>query len=206
MHAAFAELFGIDAPQGIGFSGRTDTAILREHIQRAAPGNEHLLPQLQRLACKYARDHEHEFAAYGGAALPGALDALKLFATQDWLIQSVLTGNLRTIGEAKISQIGAGAYVDLELAAYGDEHEVRADLVDASLRAACGKYQRDFSAGQVVLIGDTALDIQAARQPGSRSLGVATGNYTVQQLQQVGADAVFGSLRQAQTMLEFLRA
>ncbi|WP_141366157.1 HAD family hydrolase [Glutamicibacter uratoxydans] len=102
------------------------------------------------MACKYAREHEHEFAAYGGTALPGALDALKLFAAQEWLIQSVLTGNLRTIGEAEVSQIRAGAYVDLDLAVYGDEHEVRADLVDGSLRAARGKYQQDFPAGQTV--------------------------------------------------------
>lgn len=53
---------------------------------------------------------------------------------------------------------------------------------------------------------NTSRIFPPARQFGVRSLGVATGDYTAQQLQQAGADAVFGSLHQAQAMREFLRA
>ncbi len=206
MHAAFAQLFDDPAPEGISFSGRTDKAILREHIQRAAPGSEHLQAELQRLSCDYARSHARDFAAQGGVALPGAIEALALFARQQHLIQSVLTGNLRTIGEIKIEQIGAADYLDLDIAAYGDEHEVRAELVTAAVTAAQTKYNCQIPAEKVVLIGDTPLDVQAAKAVGARVLGVATGDFDAHELSAAGADAVFDSLTPAQQLLDALEA
>ncbi len=45
-----------------------------------------------------------------------------------------------------------------------------------------------------MLIGDTPLDIEAARLAGARSVGVATGGFSPAELSAAGADAVLPDL------------
>ena len=45
-----------------------------------------------------------------------------------------------------------------------------------------------------MLIGDTPLDIEAARLTGARSVGVATGGFSPAELSAAGADAVLPDL------------
>ncbi len=54
---------------------------------------------------------------------------------------------------------------DLRIEAYGDDHEVRAELVPVARRRAAavhGKSPSDFDGAATVIIGDTPLDIEAA--------------------------------------------
>jgi len=51
-----------------------------------------------------------------------------------------------------------------------------------------------LTAAQVSVIGDTPLDISAARAAGAVSVGVATGKYSVDELAAAGADHVMTSL------------
>ncbi len=57
----------------------------------------------------------------------------------------------------------------------------------------------------VVVIGDTPLDIAVAVAGGARSVGVATGSYGVEQLLASGADAAFPDLADAERVLAALR-
>ena len=45
-------------------------------------------------------------------------------------------------------------------------------------------------------VGDTPLDISAARGAGIESVGVATGHYSEDELRAAGADHVLGSLEE----------
>ena len=45
-----------------------------------------------------------------------------------------------------------------------------------------------------MLIGDTPLDIEAARLTGARSVGVASGGFSLAELAAAGADAVLPGL------------
>jgi phosphoglycolate phosphatase len=52
-----------------------------------------------------------------------------------------------------------------------------------------------------VLIGDTPLDIEAARLTGARSVGVASGSFTVADLAAAGADVVLPDLADTPAVL-----
>ena len=78
-------------------------------------------------------------------------------------MQSVLTGNLRPLAEAKLGALGLDAYLDLDVGAYGDAHEVRSELVRVARDKAAAAYGATFDGAATVLIGDTRLDVQAAR-------------------------------------------
>jgi phosphoglycolate phosphatase-like HAD superfamily hydrolase len=48
---------------------------------------------------------------------------------------------------------------------------------------------------QVLVVGDTPKDLDAAHGAGCVAVGVATGHYTREQLDEAGADVVLDSLR-----------
>ena len=131
--------------------------------------------------------------------------------------QSVLTGNIRPLAEVKLGALGLGDPLNLAIGAYGDMDEVRAGLVQvareraaaaADLDAAgwggagsggagsggAGSGGADFGGEATVLVGDTPLDVVAALATGARAVGVATGNFTEQELIAAGAHAVLPDL------------
>ncbi len=60
--------------------------------------------------------------------------------------------------------------------------------------------------GDVVLVGDTPLDVAAAREGGARAVGVATGPYDEGALEEAGADAVLADLRDTDAVVRELLA
>jgi phosphoglycolate phosphatase-like HAD superfamily hydrolase len=47
-----------------------------------------------------------------------------------------------------------------------------------------------------MVVGDTPLDVDAAKAVGATSLGVASGSYSVDELRRAGADVVLASLEE----------
>ena len=131
-----------------------------------------------------------------GHALPGAVAALTAVEAlgAGAAVQSVLTGNVRPVAEAKLAAFGLDGYLDLAIGAYGEEHEVRAELVHLARDRAAAGYGRDFGGPATVLVGDTPLDVAAAAESGARSVAVATGGSTAAELAAAGADRVLPDL------------
>jgi phosphoglycolate phosphatase-like HAD superfamily hydrolase len=110
------------------------------------------------------------------------------------VVQSVLTGNVRQIAEVKLSAAGLTDRLDLGIGAYGESHEVRAELVHLARANAARRYGHGFDGQQTVLVGDTELDVAAALATGARVVGVATGGTTADKLAAAGAHAVLPDL------------
>ena len=122
------------------------------------------------------------------------------------VVQSLLTGNIRQLAEVKLGPLGLLDDLDLDAGAYGDVHEVRAELVHAARRNAARGYGRDFAGQATVLVGDTPLDVEAALATGARAVGVATGDFTAQELAAAGAHAVLPDLSNTGQVLEAILA
>jgi phosphoglycolate phosphatase-like HAD superfamily hydrolase len=78
--------------------------------------------------------------------------------------------------------------------AFGNHHEIRAELVHDARAKAARAYRQDFGGAATVLIGDTPLDVAAALATGARAVGVASGGSTAASLRQAGAHAVLPDL------------
>jgi phosphoglycolate phosphatase-like HAD superfamily hydrolase len=123
--------------------------------------------------------------------------------------QSVLTGNVRQLAEVKLAALELLHGLDLCIGAYGDDHEVRAELVHVArrrARAVHGRLPGDFAGPATVVVGDTPLDIEAALAAGARAIGVATGRHPAADLAAAGAHAVLPDLTDTQLVLETLLA
>jgi len=143
----FRDMFGAELPAAADMAGRTDRAIVLDTLARAGipEPRQHLDQFLARLAALAPTGRE--LAERHSRALPGAaaaLDALAALAPgpggtsgngagdhagQVSVVQSVLTGNVRPMAEMKLRALGLDGHLDLEAGAYGESHEVRAELV-----------------------------------------------------------------------------
>jgi phosphoglycolate phosphatase len=121
------------------------------------------------------------------------------------VVQSVLTGNVRPLAEAKLETLGLTGHLDLDIGAYGDHHENRAELVYLARRNAARAYRQDFAGEATVVIGDTPLDVAAARAAGARSVAVATGASSAAELAAAHPDVVLPDLTHTDAVLAAIR-
>ena len=204
--SVFRELFGRDPVAVAPMAGRTERAIIRDTL--TISGISDPRAQVDAFVAELGRRApglREEFAARGHA-LPGAVAALATVAALGAraAVQSVLTGNVRPVAEAKLAAFGLDGYLDLAIGAYGEEHEIRAELVHLARARAGAAYGRDFGGPATVLVGDTPLDVAAAAETGARSVAVATGGSTAAELAAAGADRVLPDLTDTAAVLAAL--
>ena len=208
----FLQLFGRSPEALAPMAGRTDRAIILETLEMAgiSEPRRHVDPFIAGLSAHAAG--VHEAVAVQGRALPGAAAAIAATAALDWpgrIYQSVLTGNIRSMAEVKLSALGLPDLLDLRIGAYGDDHEVRAELVHLARRRAAAVYglpPSDLAGSATVVIGDTPLDVEAALAANARAVGVATGRYPVADLVAAGAHVVLPDLTDSDMVVRALSA
>jgi phosphoglycolate phosphatase len=203
--ATFREMFGRELTMVAPKAGRTDRAILLETLALAgiAEPRSHVdafLAALARQSAAWDGRAAPGRAADEVRALPGAAAAIEALAAAG-VRQSVLTGNIRPLAELKLGLAGLGKHLDLDVGAYGDVHEVRAELVPVARQAAAAAYGLDFAGPSTVLVGDTPLDVAAALATGARAVGVATGTFSASDLAAAGAHVVLPDLTDTALLL-----
>jgi phosphoglycolate phosphatase-like HAD superfamily hydrolase len=204
--SVFRHLFGRDPVAVAPMAGRTERAIILDTLTMS--GISEPREQVDAFVTELARRAPglRETFAARGHALPGAVAALTAVAAlgAGAAVQSVLTGNVRPVAEAKLAAFGLDGYLDLAVGAYGEEHERRAELVYLARGRAAAGYGRDFGGPATVLVGDTPLDVAAAAESGARSVAVATGGSTAAQLAAAGAGCVLPDLTDTAAVLTAL--
>ena len=193
---AFQEMFGRPMPQPGSMSGRTDRAIAIEVLGLAGVADPpRVVDAFHGRMAAHAADLA-DMVRQRSRVLPGAAQAVAALAGTDGdgVVQSLLTGNIRPLAEIKLGPLGLTDHLDLDVGAYGDADEVRAELVPLARARAARAYGTDFGGQDTVLVGDTPLDVAAALATGARAVAVATGQFTAADLAASGAHAVLPDL------------
>jgi phosphoglycolate phosphatase-like HAD superfamily hydrolase len=177
---ALATEFGKpDGTELIKFGGRTDISLVRELFS---------LRQIE----PSPKNFERFFAAYlvwleklmlestGGpcAGVPEFYSALA--ARPDPPLIGLLTGNLRRGAQIKLQRFQL--WDKFPFGAFADDHEERDRIAAIAHQRGSERLGRPLRGEEVLVIGDTPLDIRCARAIGARMLAVATGTFSVQQL------------------------
>jgi phosphoglycolate phosphatase len=205
MSRAFEEIFAVaNAFQGIPMAGRTDAWIVSD----AAAA--HRIPQdsvnLKRFHDTYVRHLGAELATAGTGRkglMPGVRELLDALAPREDVYLALLTGNYEEGARLKLEYFDLWNY--FPCGAFGDDAPHRNVLVPKALArvAACGGPA--FAAADAIVIGDTPLDVGCARHAGARSLAVATGSHSVEELRTAGAGDVLQDLSDTAEVLRVLR-
>jgi phosphoglycolate phosphatase-like HAD superfamily hydrolase len=203
MTLAFRELFAVeDAFKGIPLAGRTDAWILSDAV--IAHGIPHDTPELSLFPDTYVQHLARELDKPGPrkGIMPGVRELLDVLAARDNVYLALLTGNYEAAARLKLEHFDLWRY--FPCGAFGDAALTRNPLLPKALAriAACGGPA--ILPADAVVIGDTPLDVACAAAAGARSIAVATGSYSIDELRASGADFVFADLADTSAVLRAL--
>jgi phosphoglycolate phosphatase len=194
---AFEAVVGRPLVGEFEFAGRTDHQIALTMLEGLDEADGHLPRLLEELERALA-EREHLIREQG-RAYPGVPEALAAVAERDDMTQSLLTGNLQPNALVKLAAFDLDRWMDFEIGAYGsDPHDARSDLVAVARERAEAKLGAPINP---VLVGDTPLDVKAARDAGARSVAVMTGFATEQALRASEPDALLRDLSDTRAAL-----
>jgi phosphoglycolate phosphatase len=198
---AFEEVTGSPPATLVPFAGRTDLEIALDLLESAGVALQDGLLERFGDALQRAMTARTEDLRDRGRALPGAAEALARLAREPGVLQSLLTGNIEPNAEVKLGAFGLDRHLEFEIGGYGSDHRERPELVAIARTKAERKHGLEIAAGDVVVVGDTPLDVAAAKQGGAVAIGVATGPYDEAALAESGADAVLSDLRDQEALM-----
>lgn len=200
------ELFGPSfTVEGIPFAGRLDPLILVDMLTRN--GCEVSKANLLAMREAYGRHLPGHLARGTGRSLPGVTPLVSSLSGAEGVVLGLLTGNFAETGLLKLSACGIHTE-RFTIRVWGDESPhhppARDHLPGVGLTRYRERFGREIEPRRVTIIGDTPHDIACAKAHGCRSLGVATGSFTVQALQACGADRVVADLSDTASVQDWL--
>jgi len=204
MSRAFEDLLGVrDAFRGMPMAGRTDSWILADAATaHGVPPDSPALARFRDVYLEHLADEIQRPAAARKGIMPGVRDLLDVLSGRSDVFLALLTGNYEAAARIKLEYFDLWRY--FSCGAFGDSAPDRNGLLPRAVAtvAACGG--PSFAATDAVVIGDTPLDIACAAHSSARSIGVATGNHSVDELRAAGADVVFADLSDTDAVLRAL--
>jgi len=202
MTLAFEELFAIpDAFQGIPMPGRTDAGILYDAVTAHGVGAGELARFRSAYLAHLAREVEKPGPRKG--IMPGVRPLLDSLADRSDVYLALLTGNYEEAARVKLEYFDLWRY--FRCGAFGDDAPERNSLLPKALDRIrqCGGPV--VGPTDVVVIGDTPLDVACAAAAGARSIAVATGSYDEDALRSTVADVVLADLSDEGEVLRALQ-
>lgn len=161
------------------FAGRTDGSIVRDFFLGC--GIEPTTANFERFFDDYVFWLDHHLGERPGRVLPGVWECLRsLRAMPEVPMIGLLTGNIRLGAELKLRHFGL--WSEFVVGAFGDEHELRGELARIARERGEEMMGCRLAEEDVLVIGDTPLDIGCAKSIGARCLAVASGGATLEVL------------------------
>ena len=191
---AFMEIYelNVDVPSVTG-KGVPDPEVGRRCFEAALgrrPGEEELEMLMKR------RLHYLPEEVEGS---PGFIVNDGVEATLDGLIDAgvtlgLTTGNVEPAAHIKLSRANLNRF--FSFGGFGSDSSDRTELTQRALQRGAEVIGHELELAACFSVGDTPRDVEAGHGAGIRVVGVATGEYTVDQLLDAGADAAVASLRE----------
>jgi phosphoglycolate phosphatase len=196
VNRAFLKMYGRgDACDSFGFDGMTDRSIARMGLE--AIGVEATAEAIDRWLAEYLLALVDEVSRADGASfrlLPGMSEAIAAAHGAEMAV-GLGTGNVREGARIKLERVGVHHH--FRFGGFGCDAEARPELIRLGAERGAQQLGVPVASCRVVVIGDTPRDVHAAHAIGAECIGVATGRYSVADLQASGADYVFADFSHA---------
>jgi phosphoglycolate phosphatase len=184
----------------VDLRGRTDTSIIRDLLAfLGVPGNRE---EEERLKLAYLSHLPRTMPAGKARVLDGVREALDAVHAHTEIHQALLTGNLREGARLKLSYLGIWHY--FEFGAFAEDSHLRDELGPFALARAKEKLGIEFPPDRVWIIGDTPHDIACGKAIGAKTIAVATGAFSVEQLSALNPTHTFADLSDTRALLSVI--
>ena len=194
---AFAKTFttefnAVDGFERLKFAGRTDLSLVREFfdLHHIAVTRENF----ERFFERYVFWLDHILRESKTELCPGVWEFIHdLEALPQAPVLGLLTGNIRLGAEIKLRHFNL--WDAFQTGAFADDHEERDQIAAVARQRASRILGTNLSGEEVVVVGDTPLDIRCARAIGAKALAVATGGAKLADLKRHQPDWAVPDLR-----------
>jgi|LakMenEpi03Aug12_release.lakeMendotaPanAssembly.Ray.scaffolds.fasta_scaffold425455_2 phosphoglycolate phosphatase len=133
--------------------------------------------------------------------LPGVLNFLNRFKSNFWKL-GILTGNTSKRTLAKLEKAAINQYFNTNYIFSCQNKERR---IDIAYRAQ--QFITSYNISKVVIIGDTPSDIFIAKGIGAKAVSIATGKFSISELESFEPDLLIDNLQECYMRLnEFLKS
>jgi phosphoglycolate phosphatase len=201
---AFEELFGIvDSWADLVPDGKTDPVIIEEITQRCL-GRNLSQKEYDALCTRYHFHFRREVMIIPKYRLmPGVAELLEtLEKNQKWFL-GIATGNFQEAAWAKLERGKIHHY--FKFGGFACDSRNRTELTQAAIARGEKVLGEKINPNEILLIGDTPLDIAVGKNLKIKTVGVATGRTSVKDFELIGADYAFQDLSNTQAFIDLLQ-
>ena len=194
----------------VNLHGQTDVSLLQDILQYHGY-HESDIPSAMRTFFQLHPKYLEESLAKGLRSIrcPGVNEMLDWLATQkrdkvgsNAVVLGLLTGNSQQNALLKLCAAGIDVSLfDLNISSFGDKHSTRLALVHDSATKVERHYGTSVNKNNFIIIGDTPLDIECAKEAGCSIIAVTTGHYQREQLAELKPDLICDQLLEAKALL-----
>jgi phosphoglycolate phosphatase len=183
---AFRELHGIDANiEEHTHAGMTDPEIA-EIVFREVIGRDGEEDERARAIAGYLSHLEAAVKESDGyRVMPGIEQLLPRLVEQGALL-GLVTGNIEAAARIKLARADLNHF--FAFGGYGSDSRDRTELTKRSVERGGVVAGSPLDLAATIAVGDTPRDVRAGHGAGIRVIGVATGQYSVEELRAAGAD------------------
>ncbi|MDP9227622.1 MAG: HAD hydrolase-like protein [Actinomycetota bacterium] len=191
-HRAFEQLHGVDVDiAAVTGRGVPDPAVGLQAFQ-AVIGREPTPEEMAKLMGKRLEFLPEEVAnSKRYRVMPGVDQLLERLIDEGTLL-GLTTGNVESAAHIKLSRANLNRF--FSFGGYGSDSSDRTELTRRALERGQVVSGGKLDLAATFSVGDTPRDIEAGHGAGIRVVGVATGDYSAEQLSEAGADAVIEDL------------
>ena len=187
---AFKEVYDVDIDiKIINYGGMTDPDIAIQVLKKIGLKEEIIFSKLDECMNTIIEYFLKNVKKDKIPILPGVKELLESLQEKNVLL-GLITGNLEPIAWGKMESIHIDHY--FKLGGFGSDNINRTQLVKIAIKKAINNF--NFS-GTTFVIGDTPRDIKAGFEADAKTIAVATGTYTKEELKNFHPDFVFENLK-----------
>ncbi|HEX3563411.1 MAG TPA: HAD family hydrolase [Solirubrobacterales bacterium] len=198
-HRAFMELHGVDVQiSEITGKGVPDPAVGRQAF-KAALGREPAQEEAEALMRRRLDHLYDEVSNSPGYKVQDGVEELLVRLIADGILLGLTTGNVEEAARIKLARANLNRF--FPFGGFGSDSPDRTALTSVALERASELAPETIDVNDCFSCGDTPRDVEAGHGAGIRVVGVATGEFTVEQLKEAGADAAIASFREGLPLL-----
>lgn len=182
------------------FAGRMDNAIIHDILRETGLHEQEIAERFEQAKATYILYLQQQSTPHDVTLLTGIRELLEQLSADSRLFLGLLTGNFEESGWFKLRLPGIEHY--FRFGAFAEDGSIRNDLPPVAIEKAsrlCGKL---FHPSDVVIIGDTGHDIRCAQAIHARSIAIATGTVSRQELQQYQPDVLLDDLARIDLVID----
>jgi phosphoglycolate phosphatase len=196
---AFKELHDVDVDvPAVTGKGVPDPEVGRV-VFKAALGREPTDEEAEALMRRRLDHLPEEVGSSPGFVVQEGVVELLDKLIDDGVMLGLATGNVEEAAHIKLSRANLNRF--FSFGGYGSDSPDRTELTKKALERGELVSGRALDREHCFSCGDTPRDVEAGHGAGIRVVGVATGEYTVEELLEAGADAAVKSLREGLPVL-----